>query len=147
VEQVPKLRKGDPLHIQGFILYKLWFQKCWARGGIHHRHIDLENDLHTNYGKEFKSSIEAEARNLHTEGLATIFKSEGRDAISAVFPSEGVLHLALPRINAYLKAIGEQPLEPDIREILTGKKSERTTPLSKEELRKYANMHRRAQNR
>jgi hypothetical protein len=121
--------------------------KCWARGGSHHRHIDLEDDLHTNYGKEFKSRIEAEARNLHTEGLVAIFKSEGRDAISAVFPSEGVLRVALPRINAYLRAIGEQPLEPDIREILTGKKSEKTVPLSKTELRKYANMHRKAQNR
>jgi len=84
---------------------------------------------------------------LHTEGLVAIFKSEGRDAISAVFPSEGVLRVALPRINAYLRAIGEQPLEPDIREILTGKKSEKTVPLSKTELRKYANMHRKAQNR
>lgn len=121
--------------------------KCWARYGKHHKHIDLENDLHTNYGKEYKSDIESEARNLHAEGLVTIFKSEGRDAIAAVFPSEGVLRVALPKINAYLRAIGEQPLEPDIREILTGRKSERTAPLSKAELRKYANMHRKARNR
>jgi hypothetical protein len=121
--------------------------KCWARGGSHHKHIDLENDLHTNYGKEFKSRVEAEARNLHTERLVAIFKSEDRDAISAVFPSEEVLRVALPRINAYLRAIGESPLEPDIREILTGKKSEKATPLSRAELRKYADMHRKAQNR
>lgn len=121
--------------------------KCWAREGRHHKHIDLENDLHTNYGKQFKSDVEAEARNLHAEGLVAIFKSEGRDAISAVFPSEEVLHAALPKINAYLRAIGEQPLEPDIREVLTGRKSERTAPLSEAELREYANMHRRSQNR
>jgi hypothetical protein len=84
---------------------------------------------------------------LHAEHLVTIFKSEGRDAIAAVIPSEELLRVALPRINAYLKAIGELPLEADIREILTGTKSQKTTPLSDEELRKYANMHRKAQNR
>jgi hypothetical protein len=120
--------------------------RCWARGGSHHKHIDLENDLHTNYDKKFKGSILSEARNLHAEGLVTIFKSEGRDVIAAVFPSEEVLRVAVPRINAYLRAIDEPPLEPDIREILTGRKSERTAPLSEEELRRYANMHRRARN-
>jgi hypothetical protein len=69
--------------------------RCWARGGRHHRHIDLENDLYTNYGKEFKGDIIAQARELHTQRLVTIFKSEGRDAISAVFPSESVLRAAL----------------------------------------------------
>jgi hypothetical protein len=118
--------------------------RCFARAGKHHKHIDLENDLHTNYGKEYKGAIESEARNLHAKGLVTIFKSEGHDAIAAVFPTEGVLRVALPKINAYLRAIREPPLEPDIREILTGRKSERVAPLSNEELRKYANMHRRA---
>jgi len=121
--------------------------RCWARGGQHHKHIDLENDLHTNYGKAFKSQIIAMARDLHAEHLVTIFKSEGRDAISAVIPSEELMHVALPKINAYLKAIGEPSLDADIREILTGKRSEKTTPLSKEELRKYASMHRKAENR
>ncbi len=130
--------------MQGFILYKLWFMRCWARAGSHHRHIDLENDLHTNYGKEFKGDIITQARELHTRRLVTIFKSGGREAISAVFPSEGVIRVALPIINVYLEAIGEQPLEANIREILTDKKSEKTTPLSKEELRKYATMHRKA---
>lgn len=121
--------------------------RCWAKGGYHHKHIDLENDLHTGYGKEFKGQIIAEARQMNTEHLVTIFKSEGRDAIAAVVPSEELIRIALPRINAYLRAIGEPPLEPDIREILTGKKSGRTAPLSKAELRKYANMYRKARTR
>ena len=133
--------------MQGFILYKLWYMRCWASAGQHHKHIDLENDLHTNYGKPFKSRIIAEARKLNAEHLVTIFKSEGRDAISAVSPSVEVMRVALPKINAYLRAIGEPPLEADIREILTGKRSEKTTPLSEEELRKYAKMHRKAENR
>ena len=133
--------------MQGFILNKLWYMRCWAKGGYHHKHIDLENDLYTGYGKEFKAQIIAQARQMNAEHLVTIFKSEGRDAIAAVVPSEELMRIALPRINAYLKAIGEPPLEPDIREILTGKRSEKTTPLSKQELRKYANMHRKAQTR
>jgi len=47
-------------------------------------------------------------------------------------------------VNAYLKAVGEEPLEGTIREIITGKRSAPTTPLTPEELRKYARMHRQA---
>jgi len=117
---------------------------CWARNGHHGSHIDLENDLHKGYDKRFKGAILSEARALHTRGLVTIFKSEGRDAISAVF-SEEVFRAALPLINAYLKATGQEPLEGTIREIITGKRPEKKGPLSKEELRKFARLHRQAQ--
>ena len=121
--------------------------RCWARAGRHGKHIDLEDDLHTNYDKKFKGEILSQARELHTRQLASIFKSEGRDVIAAVFPSESVIRAGLPVINAYLKAIGEDPLEADIREIITGKRSEKKTQLTNEELRKYARLHRQAQNR
>ncbi|MGA2791510.1 MAG: hypothetical protein ABSF00_12190 [Candidatus Bathyarchaeia archaeon] len=107
----------------------------------------MEDDLHTNYDKTFKGEILSQARELHTRQLASIFKSEGRDVIAAVFPSESVIRAGLPVINAYLRAIGEDPLEADIREIITGKRSEKKTQLTNEELRKYARMHRQAQNR
>ena len=114
--------------------------------GQHHKHIDLENDLHTNYDRRFRGVILSEARALHALGLITIFKSEGRDAISAVLSAE-CIQTGLPIVNAYLKAIGEEPLEGTIREIITGKRSARKGPLTRDELRKYARMHRQAQNR
>jgi len=139
------LKKGDPKHIQGFILYKLWCEHCWAkRKGKHQKSIDLENDLHTNYDKRFKGDIREQAERLCTYGLVHIFKSEGRDAICAIL-SEDAFQAALPTVNAYLKAIGEAPLEGTIREIITGKRSEKKGPLSKEELRKFARMHRQAE--
>jgi hypothetical protein len=144
VDWIPTLRKGDPKHVQGFILYKLWLGHCWARGGRHHKHIDLENDLPTNYDKRFRSVILSEARALHTRSLVTIFKSEGRDAISAVL-SEGCIQTGLPIVNVYLKAVGEEPLEGTIREIITGKRSARKGPLTPDELRKYARMHRQGE--
>jgi len=147
LDYIPQLRKGDPAHVQGFILYKLWMMRCFARGGSHHRHVDLERDLYTNYGREFQSNIIDQARELHRNRLVTIFRSEGREAISATFPTEAVLQAALPIINAYLETIGQAPLEPDIREILTDAKSHSTAPLSAEELRRYATMHRRARRR
>jgi hypothetical protein len=105
----------------------------------------LENDLPTNYDKRFRGTILSEARTLHTRGLVTIFKSEGRDAISAVL-SEECIRTGLPTVNAYLKAVGEEPLEGTIREIITGKRSARKGPLTQDELRKYARMHRLAPN-
>jgi len=140
------LKKGDPTHIQGFILYKLWCEHCWAtRRGKHHKSIDLENDLHTNYDKRFKGEILKQAEELDAYGLVHIFKSEKRNAICAVL-SEDAFRVALPTVNAYLKAIGEEPLEGTIREIITGKRSEKKSPLTQDELRKYARMHRQAQN-
>jgi hypothetical protein len=102
--------------------------------------------LHTNYDNRYKGVIVSEARTLHTRGLATIFKSEGRDAICAVLSKE-CIRAALPIVNAYLKAVGEEPLEGDIREIITGKRSTVKGPLTEAELRKYARMHRQAQDR
>ncbi len=146
MDWIPTLTKGDPKHIQGFILYKLWLSHCWARKGKHHKHIDFENDLPTNYDKKFRSAILSEARVLHTRRLVTIFPSEGREAISAVF-SEETIQAGLPIVNAYLKAVGEEPLEGTIREIITGKRSTKKGPLTQDELRKYAGMHRKARNR
>lgn len=102
--------------------------------------------MHTGYDDQFKGAILSEARALHKLGFVTIFKSLGRDAICAVF-SEEIFPVVLPLINAYLKATGQDPLEPNIREIITGKRSEKKNPLSNEELRKFARMHRQAQNR
>jgi hypothetical protein len=83
---------------------------------------------------------------LHTRGLVTIFKSEGRAAISAVI-SEECIRAGLPIVNAFLRAVGQEPLDGTIREIITGKRSTAKSPLTQEELRKYARMHRQAQNR
>jgi hypothetical protein len=99
--------------------------------------------LPTNYDKRFKGTILSEARTLNTLRLVSIFKSEGRDVICAVL-SEECIRVGLPIVNAYLKAVGEEPLEGTIREIITGKRSAPTTPLTPEELRKYARMHRQA---
>jgi hypothetical protein len=146
VDSIPKLKQGDPKHIQGFILYKLWLGRCWIGKGGHHKHIDLENDLPTNYDSKFKGEILKQARELHINRLVTILKSEGREIILAVF-SESSICAGLPIVNAYLRAVGEDPLEGTIREILTGKRSEKRSPLSKEELRKFARMHRESQKR
>lgn len=102
--------------------------------------------MHTNYDKKFRGVILSEARALHTRGLVTVFKSEGRDAISAVL-SEECIRAGLPIVNAYLTAVGEEPLEGTIREIITGKHSTKKGPLTQDELRRYARMHRQAQNR
>ena len=140
---IPIAKKGNPTHVRGFILYKLWLSHCWISKGRHHKHIDLEDDLPTSYDKRFKGTIISEARTLHTHGYVSIFKSEGRDVICAVL-SEECIRGGLPIVNAYLKAVGEEPLEGTIREIITGKRSAPTTPLTPEELRKYARMHRQA---
>lgn len=146
MEYIPNLRKGDPAHVQGFILYKLWLMGCSAHHGGHGKSIDLEHDLPTNYGKQYKSAILRQAAELKSKGLINIWPAAGgRKAVAAVI-SEAAIKAGLPIVNAYAKSVGEEPLEGTIREIITGKRSEKKSPLSPEELRKFARIHRRAEN-
>jgi hypothetical protein len=68
VECIPNIRKGDPAHVEGFILYKLWLMGCWARGGGHGKSIDLEHDLPTNYDEQYGSTILQQAAELRRWG-------------------------------------------------------------------------------
>jgi hypothetical protein len=145
VESIPNIRKGDPAHVQGFILYKLWLTGCWARGGGHGKSIDLEHDLPTNYDKKYKSTVLHQAEELKSMGLINIWPAAGgRRAIAAII-SEEAIKAGLPIVNDYAKSVGEEPLEGTIREIITGKRSERKSPLSQEELHKFARMHKQAE--
>lgn len=141
MDSIPKLRQGDPTHVQGFILYKLWISRCWASGGQHAKHIDLENDLPTNYDRQYRGIILSQAEELKRRGLVSIWPSAGRKAVAAV-PSKPALEAALPIVNAYLISVGLDPIEGDIREALSGKRSEKKGPLSDAELRKFARKHR-----
>jgi hypothetical protein len=146
VDPIPNIRKGDPAHVQGFILYKLWLMGCWARGGGHGKSIDLEHDLPTNYDRQYKSTILQQAAELKSRGLINIWPAAGgRKAVAAII-SEGAIKAGLPIVNAYAKSVGEEPLEGTIREIITGKRSKKKSPLSPEELRKFARMHKQADN-
>ncbi len=145
MECIPNPRKGDPAHVQGFILYKLWLMGCWARGGGHGKSIDLEHDLPTNYDRKYKSTVLHQAEELKSKGLISIWPAAGgRRAIAAVI-SEAAIKAGLPIVNAYAKSVGEEPLEGTIREIITGKRSQKKAPLSAEELRKFARMHKQAE--
>ena len=64
----------------------------------------------------------------------------------AAIISEAAIKTGLPIVNAYARSVGEEPLEGTIREIITGKRSEKKSPLSTEELRKFARMHKQAEN-
>ena len=146
MECIPNIRKGDPAHVQGFILYKLWLMGCWARGGGHGKSIDLEHDLPTNYDRQYKSTILQQAAELKNKGLINIWPAAGdRKAVAAII-SEEAIKAGLPIVNTYAKSVGEEPLEGTIREIITGKRSEKKSPLSPEELRKFARMHKQADN-
>lgn len=144
VDCIPQLRKGDPEHVRGFILYKLWMMGCWAREGKHGKHIDLENDLPTNYEKRFKGVVLEQAGELKNANLVHIFPSGTRKAICAVL-SEDAIKEGLSFVNPYLESVGEEPLDSSLREIITGKRSEKKKALSREELRKYVRMHRQAE--
>jgi hypothetical protein len=145
VECIPKVRRGDPAHVQGFILYKLWLMGCWARGGAHGKSIDLEQDLPTNYDKQYKSVILEQAAELKRRGLINIWPAAGgRKAVAAIV-SEEAIKTGLSIVNSYAKSVGEEPLEGTIREIITGKRSEKKSALTPEELRKFARMHRQAE--
>jgi hypothetical protein len=146
VDPIPNIRKGDPAHVQGFILYKLWLMGCWARGGGHGKSIDLEHDLPTNYDRQYKSTILQQAAELKSRGLINIWPAAGgRKAVAAII-SEEAIKAGLPIVNAYARSVGEEPLEGTIREIITGKRSEKKSTLSAEELRKFARMHKQAEN-
>ncbi len=103
--------------------------------------IDLDHDLPTNYPREHAGEVLTRAEELKRRGLITYWPAaRGRRAVAAV-PSEPALKAALPLVNGYLRSVGEEPIEGDIREALTGKRSEKKEPLSSEELRKFARLH------
>ena len=82
----------------------------------------------------------------YNKGLINIWPAAGdRKAVAAII-SEEAIKAGLPMVNAYVKSVGEEPLEGTIREIITGKRSEKKSPLSSEELRKFARMHKQADN-
>ncbi len=143
MDSIPKLKPGDPRHVQGFIIYKLWMKQCWARGGQHNRSIDLEHDLPTSYPRQHAAEVLKQAEELKKIGLITYWPAAGgRKAVAAV-PSKPALEAAIPIVNDYLVSVGENPIEGDIREALTGKRSEKKEPLTPEELRKFARLHKR----
>ena len=108
--------------------------------------LDLEHDLPTNYDRQYKSTILQQAAELKNKGLINIWPAAGdRKAVAAII-SEEAIKAGLPIVNAYAKSVGEEPLEGTIREIITGKRSEKKSPLSPEELRKFARMHKQADN-
>ena len=84
------------------------------------------------------------AEELNRIGLITIWPAGNRRAVAAA-SSEDAIKAALPKVNAYLSSVGEDPLEESIREIITGKRTEKKGPLSREELHKFARLRRRAQ--
>jgi len=118
--------------------------KCWARGGQHGKHMDLNHDLPTNYDQRYRGDILSGAEELNRIGLITIWPAGNRRAVAAA-SSEDAIKAALPKVNAYLSSVGEDPLEESIREIITGKRTEKKGPLSREELHKFARLRRRAQ--
>jgi hypothetical protein len=63
----------------------------------------------------------------------------------AAIVSEEAIRTGLPIVNSYLKAVGEEPLEGTIREIITGKRSDKRSPLTLDELRKFARIHKQAE--
>jgi len=114
-----RLREGDPEHIRGFILNKLYTLRCWVRpGGRPRGHISL-SDLPKGYPKRFRGLFPKQVDILRRMGLVVTFPHAG-DAephISAVLDPEA-LERGLEICNAYRESVGLPPLNRSLRELI-----------------------------
>jgi hypothetical protein len=100
--------------------------------------IDFEHDLPTGYDRQYSGDILTQGEELKRNSLINIWPAAGGRKAVAIVISESALDVSIPIINGYLDAVGLDPIEGDIREVMRGKRSEKAKPLSKEELRKFA---------
>lgn len=114
-----ELQPGDPKHIQGFILNKLYTLRLWVKpGGRPHGHTSLSN-LPKGYPKRFRGRFSAQVRALRRMGFIITFPHSGdRELhVSAVLDDEAV-ERGLGICNAYRHAVGLPPLGRSFREIV-----------------------------
>ena len=114
-----ELRPGDPDHIRGFILNKLYTMRMWVRpGGRPRGHTSLSN-LPKGYPRRFRGLFPAQVRVLRRMGLIVTFPHSGdrEPHVSAVLSPESV-ERGLELCNAYRHAVGLPPLGRSFRELV-----------------------------
>lgn len=98
------LKEGDPEHVRGYILYKLyWYLHSWVIPGKDpKRHYPL-TDMKKGYPKQWWGRFDKEFKELRREGLVHIFShiGGGEDHICAVKAEDAVVR-GLVCINKYL---------------------------------------------
>ena len=100
--------------------------------------IDFDHDLPTGYDRRYEGDILTQGEALKRIDLIAIWPASGGRRAVAIVISGPALEASIPLINGYLESVGLDPLEGDIREVMSGKRTEKAKPLSKEELRKFA---------
>jgi hypothetical protein len=87
--------------------------------------IDFEHDLPTGYDRQYSGDILTQGEELKRNSLINIWPAAGGRKAVAIVISESALDVSIPIINGYLDAVGLDPIEGDIREVMRGKSPRR----------------------
>lgn len=106
-----QLKEGDPEHIRGFIMNKLYCLGCFTQPGkTPKKHYPI-TDIKKGYKKQYWGDFDKQLKTLAREGIIHRFPHTGggEDHIVAVKSKEAITR-GLTYANAWLKAQGMPPL-------------------------------------
>ena len=117
VEDPERPKIGEPRHIKGFILNKLYLGGYFAkRGGRHHgKHTSIKN-LPKGYAPKYRGDFPGIVDELRRDGLLLVFPSGGEKHVCAVLETQKI-ESGLLMVNAFRRSTGLLPLDRGFREI------------------------------
>ncbi|MGA2199366.1 MAG: hypothetical protein ABSG45_05455 [Nitrososphaerales archaeon] len=127
----------DDSYVAGFILNKLYYQRCFARrkGAKHGKHIQLsslQSGLPPGTGNAIKLAEKMDGVTIK------IFKSTNDDHVCALI-DEDAIALGLPTCNYFRERTGQKPFGKDFKEMVEAQQGE----AKKDEFRKLTEKEKR----
>lgn len=116
---VPKrLNIGDPRHIKGFILNKLYLGGYFAkRGRKHHGKHTSTRSLSRGYEPKYRGDFPSIVNELRRDAFIIVFPSAGERHVCAVMEPQKV-ESGLLIVNAFRTSVGLPPLDRRFKEIV-----------------------------
>lgn len=109
---------GDPLHVQGFILNKLYVDGCWAHPGKRPRKHYSKTDLPKGYDKSLRGEFKDAIKELKKLRVIMEFPhhGDGEHHFCAI-RDDTLIAVGLPICNMYRRAVGLPHLNAEFEEI------------------------------
>lgn len=117
--EAKKLQIGDPRHIKGFILNKLYLGGYFAkRGKKHHGKHTSTKSLPRGYKPKYRGDFTGIIAELRRDGLILVFPAGKEKHVCAVITPEKI-ESGLRLVNAWREAVELPALDKAFTEVVT----------------------------